>query len=48
MAGICLFRNVLAFEALQEPAGGKLEAAVADLLEDIMRPRREGPDDGKE
>lgn len=37
MAGIGLFRNVLAFEALQEPAGGELEAAVADLLTNIMR-----------
>ncbi|WP_020186171.1 TetR/AcrR family transcriptional regulator [Methylopila sp. 73B] len=36
MAGVSLFRNVLAFEQLQEPAGGELESALADLLRDIM------------
>ncbi|RXF70923.1 TetR/AcrR family transcriptional regulator [Hansschlegelia zhihuaiae] len=47
MAGIGLFRNVLAFEALQEPAGGELEAVVANLLTDIMRrPRRRLGDEG--
>lgn len=37
MAGIGLFRNVFAFEALQEPPGGEVEKVVADLLTEIMR-----------